>query len=112
MSLLNVAVFSTVYSGGPTADDFHDDAIVLAAAVISDLTAFLLLLASILGGDTVVAFIPDVACVPAAVSGHDMAVILAVACCWRYCCCLRHHCCCLHPNCGRYSCCCLRPFSS
>jgi hypothetical protein len=39
VSLLNVVVFSTVYSSGPTADDIHDDAI---------LTAFLLLLASIL----------------------------------------------------------------
>jgi hypothetical protein len=28
------------------------------------------------------------ACVPAVVSGHDIDVILAVACCWRYCCCL------------------------
>jgi hypothetical protein len=36
VSLLNVAVFSTVYSGGPTGDDIHDDAIVPAAAAISD----------------------------------------------------------------------------
>ncbi len=36
MSLLNVAVFSTVYSSCPTADDIHDDAIVPAAAAISD----------------------------------------------------------------------------
>jgi hypothetical protein len=36
VSLLNVAVFSTVYSGGPTADGIHDDAVVPAAAVISD----------------------------------------------------------------------------
>ena len=36
MALLNVAVFSTVYSGGPTGDDIHDDAIVPAAAAISD----------------------------------------------------------------------------
>jgi len=36
VSLLNVVVFSTVYSGGPTADDIHDDAVVPAAAVISD----------------------------------------------------------------------------
>ncbi len=36
VSLLIVAVFSTVYSGGPTADDIHDDAVVPAAAVISD----------------------------------------------------------------------------
>jgi hypothetical protein len=34
--MLNVAVFSTVYSSSPTADDIHDDAIVPAAAVISD----------------------------------------------------------------------------
>ncbi len=34
--LLNIAVFSTVYSGGPTADDIRDDAGVPAAAVISD----------------------------------------------------------------------------
>jgi hypothetical protein len=33
VSLLNVAVFSTVYS---TADDIHDDTIVPAAAAISD----------------------------------------------------------------------------
>ncbi len=37
MSLLNIAGFSTVYSGGPTADDFHDDAVVPAADVISDI---------------------------------------------------------------------------
>ncbi len=36
MSLLNVVVFSTVYSGGLTSDDIHDDAVVPAAAVISD----------------------------------------------------------------------------
>ncbi len=36
VSLLNVAVFSTVYSGGRTADDIQDDAVVPAAAVISD----------------------------------------------------------------------------
>jgi hypothetical protein len=37
VSLGNVAVFSTVYSGGPTADDIHDDAVVpAAAAVITD----------------------------------------------------------------------------
>ncbi len=35
MSLLNVAVFSTVYSGGPTGDDIHDDD-VPAAAALSD----------------------------------------------------------------------------
>jgi hypothetical protein len=37
VSLLNVAVLSSVYSGGPTADDIHDDAFVPAAAVISDI---------------------------------------------------------------------------
>ncbi len=36
VSLLNVAGFSTFYLGGPTADDIHDDAVVPAAAVISD----------------------------------------------------------------------------
>jgi hypothetical protein len=36
VSLLNIVVFSTVYSGGPTTDDIHDDAIVLAVAAISD----------------------------------------------------------------------------
>jgi hypothetical protein len=41
VSLLNVAVFSTVYSSGPAADDIHDDAVVPAAAAFSDLTAFL-----------------------------------------------------------------------
>ncbi len=104
MSLLNVAVFSTVYSGGPTADDIHDDAVVPAAVVIFDFNsipgfavnhtvlAVLLLLS---------AFIPAVACVPAVVSCHDIAVILAVACCWRYCCCLQLYCYCSHPNCGR-----------
>ncbi len=35
MSLLNVAVFSTVCSSGPIADDIHDDAIAPAAAAIS-----------------------------------------------------------------------------
>jgi hypothetical protein len=33
---LNFVVFSTVYSSVPTADDIHDDAIVPAAAAISD----------------------------------------------------------------------------
>jgi hypothetical protein len=33
---LNVAVFSTDYSGSPTADDIHDDAFVPAAAAIYD----------------------------------------------------------------------------
>jgi hypothetical protein len=39
VSLLNVVVFSTVYSSGPTADDIHDDAIVPAAAPFSDLNS-------------------------------------------------------------------------
>ncbi len=39
MSLLNVAVFSHVYSGGPTDDGIHDDAVVPAAAIISDLNS-------------------------------------------------------------------------
>jgi hypothetical protein len=39
VSLLNVAVFFTVYSGGPTADDIHDDAVVPAAAGISNLNS-------------------------------------------------------------------------
>ncbi len=103
MSLLNVAV-STVYSGCPTADDIHDDAVVPPAAVIFDFNnvpafavihtvlAVLLLLS---------AFIPAAACVPAVVSGHDIAVILAVARFWRYCCCFLRHCYCSHQNCGR-----------
>jgi hypothetical protein len=36
VSLQNVAGFSTFYCGSPTADDIHDDAVVPAAAVISD----------------------------------------------------------------------------
>jgi hypothetical protein len=36
VSLLNVVVFSTVYSSSPTPDDIHDNAIFPAAAVISD----------------------------------------------------------------------------
>jgi len=40
VSLLNVVVFSTVYSSGPAADDIHDDAIVPAAAAFSDLNSF------------------------------------------------------------------------
>ncbi len=36
MSLLNVAVFSTVYFSGPTANDINDDAFVPADAVISE----------------------------------------------------------------------------
>jgi hypothetical protein len=82
VSLLNVAVFSTVYSGGPTADDIHDDAVVPAAVVIFDfnsIPAFAVnhtVLAVLLLIST---FIPAVACVP---------------CCElsRYCC---HPCCCL-----------------
>ncbi len=33
---MNVVVFSTLYSSGPTADDIHDGAIVPAAAAIPD----------------------------------------------------------------------------
>ncbi len=51
------------------------------------------------------------ACIPAVVNGHDIAVILNVACCWPYCCCLCH-CYCLHPGCDRHSCCCWHPLSS
>ena len=61
MSLLNVAVFSTVYSGGPTADEIHDDAVVPAAAVISDfnsIPAFAGIYTVL--GVPVVAFIPVV----------------------------------------------------
>jgi hypothetical protein len=36
VSLLNVAVFATAYSGGPAAYDILDDVIVPAAAVISE----------------------------------------------------------------------------
>ncbi len=36
VSLLNVVLFSIVYSGDPTTDDIHDDAVVPAAAVITD----------------------------------------------------------------------------
>jgi hypothetical protein len=61
VSLLNVAVFSSVYSGSHTADDIHDNVVVHTAAVISDfnsipafagihtvLLSFLLLLAILL----------------------------------------------------------------
>ncbi len=54
VSLLNVAVFYTVYFGGSTADDIHDDAVVPAPAVIHTVMAvllsisFLLLLAFLL----------------------------------------------------------------
>ncbi len=100
MSLLNVVIFSAVNSSGPSVDDIHDDAIVPAAAAISDfnsISAFV----GILCWRSCCRFIPDVACIPAVVSSHDIAVILAVACCLCYCCCLRH-CCCLHPNCDRH----------
>jgi hypothetical protein len=43
VSLLNVAVFSNVYFGGPTADDIHDDALSLLLSSLI-LTSFLLLL--------------------------------------------------------------------
>ncbi len=55
--------------------------------------------------------IPAVACVPAVVSGHDIAIILIVACCWCHCCWLCHSCC-LHPDSGRHSCSCWRPLNS
>ncbi len=61
-------------------------------------------------GGRAVAFIPAAACFSAVVSSHDIAVIINVACCWRYCCCLCH-CCCLHPDSGRHSCCCWRSLS-
>ncbi len=100
------AVFSTVYSGGPTAELMPSIMMLLSLLLLSSLilTAFLLLLASMLCWWSFCPFIP------AFVSSHDIAVILTVACCWRYCCCLRH-CYCLHLNCGRYSCCCWHPFS-
>ncbi len=48
MSLLNVVVFSTVYSSSPTADAIHYDAITPAAVLLLlpsvILTAFLLLM--------------------------------------------------------------------
>jgi hypothetical protein len=84
VSLLNVTVFSTVYSGGPTADDIHDDAVIPAAAVISEQHSCFCCHPTCVGGP-VVAFIPAVAGVPAVVSGYDIAVIQAVDCCWRYC---------------------------
>ncbi len=109
MSLLNVAaVFSTVYSSGPT-----NDAIVPAAAdAISDFNSIPAFagIHTVLGVLLLFIFLLF-ACIPTVVSGHAIAVILAVACCWRYCCCLRH-CCCLHPNCCKHSCCCCRSFSS
>ncbi len=39
---------------------------------------------------TVLAILHAVACVPAVMGGHVIAVILAVACYWRHCCCMRH----------------------
>jgi len=106
VSLLNVAVFSTVFFGGPNAVDIHDDAVVLAAAVISDfnsMPAFVVIHTVLAVLLSLSLLLLAVACLPAVVSGHDIAVILAVVCCWHYCCCLCH-CCCLHPNCGRYFC--------
>ncbi len=67
VSLLNVAGFSTVYSGGPTADDIHDDAVVPVAAVISDFNI-----------------------IPAVAGIHT---VLAVLLSLLSCCCL-HSCCC------------------
>ncbi len=40
MYLLNVALFSIVYSGDPTTDDIHDDAFVPAAAVFNSIPGF------------------------------------------------------------------------
>jgi hypothetical protein len=66
VSLLNVAVFSTVYSGDPIADDLHDDAIVSAAEVISDFNSIpAFCWHPYCVGGPVVALIPAVACVPA-----------------------------------------------
>ncbi len=50
---------------------------------------------------------PVVACVPAVVSGHDIAVslMLLVADVTV----VASDCCCLHSDCGRHSCCCWRP---
>ncbi len=39
MSLLNIVVFSTVYSSSPTADSIHDDANAPAAAAISEFSS-------------------------------------------------------------------------
>jgi hypothetical protein len=80
--------------GGPAAVAIHDVPIVAAAAdLISDVTAWCpcciwplhyfcrqpLLLASLLYvGHSVVAFIPDVACISAVVGSNAIAVILAV----------------------------------
>ncbi len=77
MSLLNVAGFSTVCSSGPTADNIHDNAVVSAAAVISDFKKhFCFCCYPYCVGGNVVTFIPAVACVPAVVSSHDISVIL------------------------------------
>ncbi len=65
-------------SCGPTADDIYDDAIVPATAVIYD--SCFCCHPYCVGGPGVV-FIPAIACIPAVVSSHDIAVILAVACC-------------------------------
>jgi hypothetical protein len=55
----------------------HDNAIAPSAAVISDFNSW----HPYCVGSPLVAFIPAVVCVPAVVSGHDIAAILAVACC-------------------------------
>jgi hypothetical protein len=48
VSLLNVAVFSFVSSGGPTSDDIHDDAGIHTVFSVLLLLSFLLLLAFLL----------------------------------------------------------------
>ncbi len=80
-------------------------------------------------GHPVVAFIPAVASFSAALGSHAIAVILAVAYCWRHCCFLLscwywHSCYCWRPLCSWcyhccwpscwcwHSCCCWRPLSS
>jgi hypothetical protein len=94
VSLPNVAVFSTVYPGGPPDDDLHYDAFVPTAAVISEFNS----IPAFAGIHTVlvVLLLLSFLLLLVVVSGHGIAVILAVACCWRYCC--LHHCCSLHPN--------------
>ncbi len=77
MSLLNIAVLSTLLlltfllsdSDGPAAVDIHDVPIVPSATVISDVNCA-----------------PAVACNAAVLGSQTIAVILAVACCWRHCC--------------------------
>jgi hypothetical protein len=115
VSPLNIAVVSTVPlptfllsdSGSPTAVDIHDVPIVPAATVISAVNAVSAVdglppcccFTTFANNPT---FIP-VASFSAVVSSYTIAVILAVAHCWRHCYFLLS-CCCLH------SCCCWRPF--